>query len=72
MRTVLRFTLVCSRCNSELACNPDDKVTKMNFQSSSQAEAVMAIEPCQYCISLARRPVKMIKEALVLAAGMRD
>ena len=68
MRTSLRFTLICSQCGEELECDTESKVTEMkvSFPGRTQAEAVMAIKPCQRCIERIGKPGKLLKEALSL------
>lgn len=67
MRTVLRLTLVCSKCGNALECESNPEKTKMLFHSHAQAEAVMGIRPCENCYTEARKPIELLKRALLLA-----
>jgi len=62
MRTELTFKLECSECGALLEC--DNQKSKFTSNSAFTENAVFSINPCARCMSAAKRPVELLKEAL--------
>ena len=65
MRTELAFKLVCSGCGEILTA--DYSQSRFEFGSACKGEAVFRIHPCQKCLEDARKPAKMIRDALAMS-----
>lgn len=64
MRTDIHFILTCSNCGETLECDLDKSRNGGEGHSAFNAEMHMAIKPCEKCYDKARRPGKLIAEAL--------
>ena len=62
MRTELTFKLECSECGTLLEC--DNQKSKFSANSAFTENAVFSIKPCSRCMSKAKRPLNLLKEAL--------
>jgi hypothetical protein len=67
-RTHLVSVLVCTDCGNPLNASYDKPKSGGQFDGSitgaAKVEQVIAIHPCEHCLGAARRPLRLMREAL--------